>query len=112
MPPDLQASGPEPSPNNPGSNTPPNSPAPVPHSKPPIDALLWTIKEAAEALRVSVRTCKRLAAVLPPGIVVRVGRRRLFSKADLIAWVNAGCPEVHRPGARPNPRPERRRLPR
>jgi excisionase family DNA binding protein len=67
-----------------------------------VEALLWTLEEAADALRVSPRTLKRMAAagVLPAGAVVRpFGRLRLFSRPILERWVSEGCPRA-RSGAR------------
>jgi excisionase family DNA binding protein len=57
------------------------------------EPLLWSLSEAAEALRISTRTLKRMAAdgTLPPGAVVHLGRRRLFSRRILEDWSARGC---------------------
>jgi hypothetical protein len=91
----------------------PGSPAPnpAPDQGPqgpkiaPEHALLWSLEEAAAALRVSGRTLKRMesAQELPPGAVVRLSRRRLFSSEILRKWCAAGCPRVA------TPRPGRKR---
>jgi hypothetical protein len=56
--------------------------------------LLWSIGQTAAALGVSVPTVKHMAACgeLPPGAVVRLGRRRLFSKLVIERWCADGCP--------------------
>ncbi len=62
-----------------------------------IEALLWSLEEAALALRLSARTLKRAAAegALPEGAVVRpFGRRRLFVRRVLEKWIAEGCPAV------------------
>ena len=61
-----------------------------------VEPLLLDLREAAEALSVSARTLKRMdhASELPQGVVVRLGRRRLFSAAALREWVTRGCPRV------------------
>src|SRR5262249_13110848 len=58
-----------------------------------IEPLLWSLTEAAAALRVSTRTLKRMAASdeLPEGTVVYLARRRLFSRRVLERWVEGGC---------------------
>jgi excisionase family DNA binding protein len=50
------------------------------------DALLLSAKEAAKALGISTRTLHTLTAdnVVPS---VRIGRRRLYSRTALVAWV-------------------------
>jgi hypothetical protein len=64
--------------------------------RPPAQPLLWDLTEAAAALRLSERSLKRLDAedALPRGVVVRIGRRRLFARKALEQWVADGCPPV------------------
>jgi hypothetical protein len=62
------------------------------------EPLLWDLEQLAAALNVSERSAKRFAVdgTLPPGAVVHVGRRRLFSRAIIEKWVASGCPVVRR----------------
>ena len=58
------------------------------------EALLWTVDECCRYLRVG-RT--RLYASLKAGLfgpvpVKAFGRRLLFSRQEVIDWVEAGCP--------------------
>jgi hypothetical protein len=65
--------------------------------------LLLSLAQAAVQLGVSTRTLKRLAGdELPEGAVVRIGRRRLFSRLVLEDWCRRGCPPP--PGRRRKPR--------
>jgi len=59
-----------------------------------VEPLLLDLTEAAACLRLSERSLKRLDAEggLPRGIVVRIGRRRLFARRPLEQWVASGCP--------------------
>jgi hypothetical protein len=61
-----------------------------------FEPLLLDLTEAAAALRLSERSLKRLDAegALPRGVVVRIGRRRLFARRALEQWVADGCPPV------------------
>jgi excisionase family DNA binding protein len=67
---------------------------------PRLEKLLWGLDEAAHALGVSPRTLKRMDAAneLPEGVVVHLGRRRLFSRKALEQWVARGCPRIRRAG--------------
>jgi excisionase family DNA binding protein len=64
--------------------------------------LLWTLAEAATALRVSTPTLKRLVAdgTLPSECVVRLGRSRRFVRLAVERWIVAGCPVRSRPWRR------------
>jgi hypothetical protein len=64
--------------------------------------LLLDLKQLALLLSVSAVTCKRLAAdgALPPGAVVHLGRRRLFSRPIIERWVADGCPSHAATGRR------------
>jgi excisionase family DNA binding protein len=68
-----------------------------------VEPLLWELPVAAEALAVSTRTLKRMAAAgeLPEGAVVRLARRRLFNRRVLERWVETGCPRPARKSGRP-----------
>jgi hypothetical protein len=59
---------------------------------PDPNALLWSIDQAAAALGVSTRSLKRadVLAELPPGAVRHLGRRVLFSRLVLEAWLSEG----------------------
>jgi excisionase family DNA binding protein len=62
-----------------------------------IVPLLLTLQQAAVMLSISERTLKRAAAenALPAGAVVRpFGKRRLFNRRVLEAWIASGCPRV------------------
>jgi excisionase family DNA binding protein len=55
--------------------------------------LLLSIGQAAQLLNVSTKTAKRmLAAGELPG-TRRIRRRVMISHADLLAWVEKGCPQ-------------------
>ena len=58
-----------------------------------IEPLLWSAKEVAIGLGVSVRTIQYWAAAsrLPPCVMLN-GHPR-WRVADIRAWVEAGCPE-------------------
>jgi excisionase family DNA binding protein len=66
---------------------------------PAVARLLWDLREAAQALNISERSLKRMAAAreLPGDAVVRLGRRQLFVRAALERWIAAGCPPPRRP---------------
>jgi excisionase family DNA binding protein len=68
----------------------------------PLPPLLLDVGQMTELLNVSVITVKRLVRdeVLPPGAVVHLGRRRLFSRPLIEKWVGAGCPSHAKPGKR------------
>ncbi len=66
-------------------------------------SLNLTIDEAATLVGVSSRTLKRMIACgqLPEGVTakdiilaIKVRGRRLFVRAALVRWVEAGCPVV------------------
>jgi hypothetical protein len=66
-------------------------PAPAPGLLP----LLLDLKAAAAFLGgVAEVTVKRMArdGTFPPGVVLKLGRRRLFSRVALEKWVADGCP--------------------
>jgi excisionase family DNA binding protein len=65
---------------------------PAPQS--PATRLLLSLTEAAYLLNVSEPTLKRRVADgdLPGRCLARLGRRRLFVRAALEEWANAGCP--------------------
>ena len=64
--------------------------------------LLLALEQLRQLLSVSAVTCKRLAAdgTLPPGAVVHLGWRRLFSRPIIEKWVADGCPSHARSGGR------------
>jgi hypothetical protein len=72
----------------------PNSPSGPVAGSLTLLPLLLDLQALAQLLSVSEVTCKRLAAdgTLPPGAVVRLGRRRLFSRPLIERWVADGCP--------------------
>jgi hypothetical protein len=75
-----------------------DAPAQRTEEKPP-ERWLIDVKAAAVLLSISPRSAKRLASDHPE-LTVAIGRRRLFSRAKLEAWISAGCP-----GPRPSRRP-------
>jgi hypothetical protein len=65
-----------------------------------LQPLLVDLRGACQLLSVSAPTVKRLVPEMPPGCVIRLGRRRLFSRPALERWVAAGCPSHFRGGRR------------
>lgn len=64
--------------------------------------ILLDLAGAARSLKISERQLKDMASGgrLPEGVVVRLGRRRLFSPRALREWVARGCPPPGRKGRR------------
>lgn len=60
--------------------------------KTPDPVRLHDAKEAAERLRVSVRTLRRLADGGRGPKPIRVGRCLRWRSSDLDSWIAAGCP--------------------
>ncbi len=57
--------------------------------------LLLTQKETAEFLGISESTLKSLRSMGKIPAPITICRRNLWSKEELIAWVNAGCPNKY-----------------
>ncbi|MGH2271265.1 helix-turn-helix transcriptional regulator [Anaerohalosphaeraceae bacterium U12dextr] len=58
-----------------------------------MDEKLWTVKQVAEFLRVSVWQVHRLSARgLMPG-PLRLGRCFRWLKEDVLGWIDAGAPD-------------------
>jgi hypothetical protein len=58
----------------------------------PLDQrVLIELTDGACLMSVSYRTAKRIAADHPE-LTAQVNRRRLFVRAKLLAWIEAGCP--------------------
>jgi excisionase family DNA binding protein len=54
---------------------------------------LFTVQQVAAALQCSVRTVWALAdAGTLPGLV-KIGRLARWRRADVLAWIEAGCPQ-------------------
>jgi predicted DNA-binding transcriptional regulator AlpA len=76
---------------NAGAPAPPTAPPiPVPASEP----LLLTDRQAAALCGCSRASWHRWRAAgkLPPA--VRLGRKLLWRRAEIVAWVDAGCPDA------------------
>jgi excisionase family DNA binding protein len=71
-------------------------PPPGERARPPVEVLLWDLEQAAQALNVSTKTLKRMVAGGEIPGVVRLARRRLFSRRALEQWIDQGCPPVRR----------------
>jgi excisionase family DNA binding protein len=56
------------------------------------DPVLLTVAAAAEMLTVSVPTLRRMIAAGRTPQPVRLGRALRFRRADLLQWVEDGCP--------------------
>jgi excisionase family DNA binding protein len=70
--------------------------------RPWLAPLLLNIADAALLLGLSARSLKRMASAgeLPREAIVRLGRRRLFSRPALERWVNDACPRPRACGRR------------
>jgi excisionase family DNA binding protein len=66
----------------------------VPMTRPPdlIEPLLLDVRTVARLLNVSVRTIHRLKATGEMPAPVRLGGRVLWRRAELLAWLEVGCP--------------------
>jgi excisionase family DNA binding protein len=56
------------------------------------EPLLVDLAEAARLLGLSTRTLRRMSAEGTLPGAVHIGRRLLFRRVDLAAWVARGCP--------------------
>jgi excisionase family DNA binding protein len=65
----------------------------MPNERPAVEALLLADKAAAAMAGVSRATWHRLRAAgkLPPA--VRLGRAVRWRRDELVAWIEAGCPD-------------------
>lgn len=72
----------------------------IPPDAPPAlaGAALLRIGELAELLRVSPRHLRRLADSGRMPAPVRLGHSLRWRRADLLAWIEAGCPAARRGG--------------
>jgi excisionase family DNA binding protein len=62
----------------------------------PPDAELLTTKQAAQLCGVGERTYWRLAHDGRAPAPVKIGGSARYRRADLLAWIAAGCPHVDR----------------
>jgi excisionase family DNA binding protein len=58
--------------------------------------LLMTPAELAELLNISPRKIRAMKATGALPVTVRIGRLTRFRRADVLAWVTAGCPATAR----------------
>lgn len=53
---------------------------------------LVTAEELVEPLKMSLHSVYDFLKKVPPGIVVRLGRRVRVKEAKLVKWIQDGCP--------------------
>jgi|SRR5437773_10704241 len=58
------------------------------------EPLLWDISDVAAALKISVKTCRRMAKCGQIPGLVRLGRLLRFDRRRISEWVANGCPRI------------------
>lgn len=69
------------------------------NGKPNPEATLLTVEQVASLVQVSTRTVWRLVSSGDLVEPIRMGGNTRWRRADLDAWIAAGCPSVGRGGA-------------
>lgn len=65
---------------------------PASHEESSCSPLLLTARDVARELSISVRSVFRMAASQQLPAEVRVGQRRRWRRAEMMAWIDAGLP--------------------
>src|SRR6266852_2735946 len=66
-----------------------------------VEPLLWGVEDVAVALKISVKTCRRMAKRGQLPGVIHIGRLLRFDRRRVAEWVANGCPRLrvwNRPG--------------